>query len=257
MPSYKDWIQKIDIDIDYYSAFVKAWIAFNSWYRSEYRERTDREIIEKLKSENNRFKGYIETLLDTNNNTDEAISFKRNLNNLRSALVSAAIVTQERGGVNKQISFSEIAINNPKTLAEGDYRVTHYKIQRTRQKITILVHRKNNPANVFFQFEQDRYDESELDAHPDFLRLGLEQQGQCKAFYKEICPYVIESILRKDRDNNISFISERSKISRGVIEVLYLLRCSLMHGEVIPDSNSSEVYRYAYYVLSTTLKKMI
>ncbi len=257
MPSYRDWIRKIDIDIDYYSAFIKAWIAFNSWYRSEYRERTDREIIEKLKSESNRFKGYIETLLDTNNNTDEAISFKKNLNSLRSALVSAAIVTQERGGVNQQISFSEIAINNPKTLAEGDYRLTHYKIQRTRQKVTILVHRKNNPADILFQFEQDRYDKNELDAHADFRRLGVEQQGQCKAFYNEICPYVVESVLRKDRDNNIIFINERSKVSRGIIEVLYLLRCSLMHGEVTPDNNSLEVYKYAYYVLAEVLKKMV
>lgn len=257
MPSYRDWIRKIDIDIDYYSAFIKAWIAFNSWYRSEYRERTDREIIEKLKSESNRFKGYIETLLDTNNNTDEAIAFKKNLNSLRSALVSAAIVTQERGGVNQQISFSEIAINNPKTLAEGDYRVTHYKIQRTRQKITTLVHRKNNPTDILFQFEQDRYDRTELDAHADFKRLSGEQQGQCKAFYNEICPYVIESVLSKDRDNNIIFVSERAKVSRGVIEVLYLLRCSLMHGEVSPDNNAMEVYKHAYYVLVEILKKML
>ena len=63
MPSYKDWIRSIDIDIDYYSAFIKAWIAFNSWYRSEYSERTDRAIVDKIKSQNNRFKGYIETLL--------------------------------------------------------------------------------------------------------------------------------------------------------------------------------------------------
>lgn len=257
MPSYRDWIQQIDIKIDYYSAFIKAWIAFNSWYRSEYRERTDREIIEKLKSESNRFKGYIETLLDTNNNTDEAISFKKNLNSLRSALVSAAIVTQERGGVNQQISFSEIAINNPKTLAEGDYRVTHYKIQRTRQKVTTLVHRKNNPADILFQFEQERYDEMELDVHADFLRLGIEQQGQCKAFYKEVCPYVTESILTKDRNNNVVFIAERAKVSRGIIEVLYLLRCSLMHGEVFPDANAIEVYKYAYYILSAILKNLI
>lgn len=154
MPSYRDWIRKIDIDIDYYSAFIKAWIAFNSWYRSEYRERTDREIIEKLKTESNRFKGYI-------------------------------------------------------------------------------------------------------DVHADFLRLGIEQQGQCKAFYKEVRPYVVESVLRKDRDNNIIFINERSKVSRGVIEVLYLLRCSLMHGEVTPDNNSLEVYKYAYYVLAEVLKKMV
>lgn len=128
MPSYKDWIRKIDIDVDYYSAFIKAWIAFNSWYRSECHERTDRGIIEKFRTESNRFKGYIEALLDNNNNTDEAIIFRNNLSKLQSALVSAAIVTQERGGVCQQISFSEIAINNPKMVAEGDYRTTHYKI---------------------------------------------------------------------------------------------------------------------------------
>lgn len=257
MPSYKEWISKIDIEIDYYSAFIKAWIAFNSWYRSEYRERTDREIIEKLKTENNLFKGYIETLLDVNNNTDESISFKKNLNSLREALVSAAMVTQERGGVNQQISFSEIAINNPKVLSEGDYRTTHYRVQRTKQAVTTLIHRKNDPTNIYFQFEQEKYDETALDVHSDFLRLGDEQQGQCKAFYREICPYVIESVLCKERDNSIVFISERSKVSRGIIEVLYLLRCSLMHGEVSPNSSAMEVYKYSYYVLSEVLKKMV
>ena len=34
MPGYKDWIDTIDIRIDYYSAFMKAWIAFNAWYCS-------------------------------------------------------------------------------------------------------------------------------------------------------------------------------------------------------------------------------
>ena len=257
MPSYKDWIQKIDIDIDYYSAFIKAWIAFNSWYRSYYRERTDRDVIEKLKSESNRFKDYIETLLDINNDDNQSVLFKKNLNDLRSALVSAAIVTQERGGINKQISFSEIAINNPKTLAEGNYRVTHYKIQRTKQKVTTLIYNKDNPSNVHFRFEQDKYDETELDIHTDFLRLSAEKQGQCKAFYKEVCPYVTESILEKDKNNNIVFIDERAKVSRGIIEVLYLLRCSLMHGEVFPDANANEVYKYAYYILLIILKKLV
>ena len=50
MPSYQEWVRKIDINIDYYSAFIKSWIAFNSWYRSEYTERTDRGIIEDRKS---------------------------------------------------------------------------------------------------------------------------------------------------------------------------------------------------------------
>ena len=65
------------------------------------------------------------------------------------------------------------------------------------------------------------------------------------------------SVIEKDKDNNINFIAERSKVSIGIIEVLYLLRCSLMHGEVTPDNNSLEVYKYAYNLLAGILKKMI
>jgi len=256
MPSYKDWIRKIDIDVDYFSAFIKAWIAFNSWYRSEYTERTDRDIIERVKSQSNRFKTYIETLLDPINTHNESIEFKSNLDKLQSALVNAAIVTQERGGVSRQISFSEIALNNPKSLSEGDYRNTHYRVQRTAQKITTAITKKNDSSFIYFEFEQEYYEETALDLHSDFLRLGIEQQGQCKAFYKEVCPYVTESVLGKDGANNVVFITERAKVSRGIVEVLYLLRCSLMHGEVNPDYSAGEVYKYAYYVLSTVLKKL-
>lgn len=108
-----------------------------------------------------------------------------------------------------------------------------------------------------FQLEQEKYDETALNIHADFLRLGAERQGQCKAFYKEICPYVTESILTKDRNNNIVFIEERSQVSRGIVEVLYLLCCSLMHGEVTPDSNFIRVYKYAYNILSGILKNML
>lgn len=257
MPSYKDWIRSIDIDIDYYSAFIKAWIAFNSWYRSEYSERTDRAIVDKIKSQNNRFKGYIETLLDSSNTSDESMGFKANLDNLQNALVSAAIVTQERSGSNQQILFSQIAISNPKSSVEEDYRFTHYSIKRTNDKVLTVIFKKGDPSTEHFRFEQDVYDESVLDAHPDFVKLGPEQRGQCKAFYKEVCPYVTESVLTKSRENQIVFITERAKVSRGIIEVLYLLRCSLMHGEVFPDKNSIEVYKYAYYILSSILKKLL
>lgn len=257
MPSYKDWIKKIDINVDYYSAFIKAWIAFNSWNRSEYTERTDREVIEKIKSQNNRFKSYIENFLDKNNTTEESTEFKNNLFKLRALLTNAAIITQERGGVSKQITFAEIAITNPKNSSMGDYRQTHYKVQRTAQKVTTIVSKKNDPSTVYFSFEQEVYDETALDVHGDFLRLGSEQQGQCKAFYKEVCPYVTESVLTTDRDNDIVFVEERSKVSRGIVEILYLLRCSLMHGEVFPDNSANEVYKYAYLVLASVLKKLV
>ena len=90
-----------------------------------------------------------------------------------------------------------------------------------------------------------------------FLRLAAEQQGQCKAFYREINPFVVESVVTKDQDNNVIFISERSKVSRGIVEVLYLLRCSLMHGEVYPNKSANLVYKYAYKLLSAILNKLL
>ena len=47
MSNYKDWIKAVDIQVDYYSAFMKAWIAFNAWYESgEIEGKTDKDKID-------------------------------------------------------------------------------------------------------------------------------------------------------------------------------------------------------------------
>ena len=47
MPGYKDWIAEVDIKVDYYSAFMKAWIAFNAWYNfsGEIPTGTDKNVL--------------------------------------------------------------------------------------------------------------------------------------------------------------------------------------------------------------------
>lgn len=257
MPSYKDWIKLVDINIDYYSAFVKAWIAFNSWYRSEYQEITDRDVIDTIKARSNPFKNYIVSLLDVGNDSEEALFFRANLEHLRIALTEAAIVTQERNGICTQISFAEIATTNPKNQVETDYRYTHYSIRRTRTTTKTVVAKKNDRLAVLFSLEQDNYDMHSLEVHADFQRLTEEQRGQCLALYREVCPYVVESILETDENDTISFSSDRDKTSRGIIEVLYLLRCSMLHGNIFPNEASNRVYKYAYSVLATVLKKML
>jgi len=258
MSNYQDWIKKIDIDIDYYSAFIKAWIAFNAWYRSEYIERQDRAVIEKIKNENNRFKTYINNYLDSDDNISQA--FCENISKLHNALNSAAITTQERGGTRMQISFTDIAINNPKTTVDETYRLYKYKIERTNTKTATNIIHKTTGANIF-EFKQDLYNLDELSVHPDFVKLGEQCKAQCIANYKQVCPFLIENLLTSNADKKnlggTNFVNDINKISRGIVEVLYLLRCSLMHGEMSPDNNAAEVYRYAYEILALVLKKLL
>ena len=66
MPGYKDWIDAIDIKVDYFSAFMKAWIAFNAWYNfsGEVTGNSDKECIEYIASQSNRFKTYTMNLIN-------------------------------------------------------------------------------------------------------------------------------------------------------------------------------------------------
>lgn len=259
---YKDWIDKIDIEVDYFSAFIKAWIAFNSWYRTKYTDKQDIKIIEKIKSQNNEFKNYINSLLNSSSN--ESIKFKDNIGNLHRALTNAAIMTQERSSKVIQISFANIAMVNTKNTCDETYRMSRYILRRTNSSIESKIVNKNNVNHIEFQLYQESYNEIELENNSDFKKLSDEKKLQLKYFYGEINPYTIESVLKKtvsDKDKNIflniHFIDNNEKISMALVDILYLLRCSLMHGEVLPDKNSIEVYKYAYEILAMILKKMI
>ena len=107
MTTYKDWIDAIDIKVDYFSAFLKAWIAFNSWYNNaQIAGGIDRERINNILSKDNRFKRYMSNLLIEENT--EGISYRDNVAMLHSSLLEAAITTHEFIGVRQSISFSKL-----------------------------------------------------------------------------------------------------------------------------------------------------
>jgi hypothetical protein len=57
-------------EIEYMTPFLKLWLSFNSWYKKEYRRdtslRRDRDHIEKVKIDRNRFKTEFEYYLNSN-----------------------------------------------------------------------------------------------------------------------------------------------------------------------------------------------
>ena len=259
MPGYKDWIEAIDIKVDYFSAFMKAWIAFNAWYNfsGEVSGRTDKDCIEYIASQSNRFKTYTMNLINAEDADGSA--YRENIAKLHGALLNAAITTQEYIGVRQSVSFAEVAVKNANTLKRKDYYQHHYECSRAHGKTKTVVTVKSTGASVFC-FEQEGYDIDILRQQSDFLHLTPTQKAQCEECYRELTPYRITSVLASGQATKqigaYNFVNSAGKISEAIVIILYMLRCCLAHGDISPDESANEVYKYAYEVLCAPLRKL-
>lgn len=265
MPGYKDWIDAIDIKVDYFSAFMKAWIAFNAWYNfsGEVTGKTDKDCIEFIGSKTNRFKTYIENLLSFD--SAEGKTFKENLASLHSALLSAAITTQEYIGVRQTVSFSDVAVRNTNANEHFEFRNVKYECSRAHGKITTVVTEVKTGTEVL-RYEQDEYSPDDLQQQSAYKRLSAERQSKCSDCYAKLTPYISRSVLAAPDDQknerkhitigSYSFVNDPSRISQAIVIILYMLRCCLAHGDISPDESANSVYRYAYEVLCAPLRKL-
>ena len=262
MPGYKDWIDAIDIKVDYFSAFMKAWIAFNAWYNNsgEIQGKNDKEHIENIGGTTNRFKTYMENLLSAD--SVEGNTFRENLALLHSALLSAAITTQEYIGVRQTVSFSEVAVKNSNARERFEFRNVKYECTRAHGKITTVVSLVSNGSELF-RFEQDEFSFEELSQQSAFLHLTETRKQKCKECYLKLIPYKTKSVLtNSDRPESFlpigsyRFVLDVGEISQSIVIILYMLRCCLAHGDFLPDESANTVYRYAYEVLCAPLKKL-
>lgn len=264
MPGYKDWIEQADIKVDYYSAFMKAWIAFNAWYNfsGEIPLGTDRKCIEYIIEHTNRFKTYINNLLA--NTGTESDSFKSSLAKLHESLLASSITSQEYFGVAQIISFAEVPIKNTNNLHQFDYYTYHYVCKREHGKLITIIQKLSDQSEVF-RYEQVGFDEKELSQQSSYNSLTFTQKQTVLSCYRQLIPYHRKNVLcihpNPNNSNvikigNYDFIKDIEEISRAIITVLYMLRCCLAHGDFTPDALSQNVYRYAYEVLLAPLKKL-
>ena len=124
-------------------------------------------------------------------------------------------------------------------------------------KITTIV---TKDGTDLLRYEQDEYDLENLKQQSSFSRLSNERQAKCITCYEKLTPYVTSSVLASD-DQHLAigiynFINDTGRISQAIVTILYMLRCCLAHGDVSPDETANSVYRYAYEVLITPLKKL-
>jgi len=245
-------------DIDYITQFVKAWIAFNAWYKNNYPNlRTDREIIDAIKSAPNKFKDRMESLLNGSDNDSKI--FKNEISNLHYQL--GRCIIRNRG---EAISFENIIIEiNPKNQERFTRNTITYEVTRdagNQNFITSRVVRHN--GDEILRIEQNNgYNLEELKNDPQYQRLSQSQKNNLESCYKEINPRKPVSLIARTNEQcieigNYHFINNIDQLCKGIIEILYLLRNSLFHGEIVPDKATNKVYEPAYHILHKLVEEL-
>jgi hypothetical protein len=189
----RDWF--IKAETDYFSAFIKLWLSFNSLYRRDYRNRNfgkiDRKYIEILKTENNPLKERFRKLFEEELN--EAREFKVHL---------IELIRKYDGGLfgQKTIQKTEYAKPQMNGIALDEISFKDFIHPRSIQLM-------KNPKKD----EWIKIDKLYIKKLPD-----------------ETWPYFIE--------------------------VLYMVRCLLIHGEMEPTEENHEIIKNCYFVLSILIK---
>lgn len=261
MNNIKLWFEQSEPD--YYLFFLKAWIPFNAWYVNEYPDlkKKDTDIIKKLQDDiNSKPKIIIQNFLENKQNPD-SINFQSYLAELHYQLEKTSV--KHNGN---RLSFKEISLTeNPiKHQNQIDEKKNVYKVEKTKTYYQAYIEDKGSKVKI--DFKKPIYDIIELTKDSDYIRLDIKEQKILYKLFESINPKKPISIISTSKNkkncivlnsiNSVKFIDDSEIIAKGIIKVLYYLRCMLFHGEITPNSTNKKIYENAYYLLLLINKKL-
>jgi hypothetical protein len=239
--------------IDYFTYFVKAWIPFNAWYRNSYSAlESDADIMQQIKTQHNSFGDRIISLIENPETHNESKIFKANLAELHYQLERNYIYNR---GV--RISFTNIVVeDNPQKIETRTYRGFSYKVEidaGNNRKVTSTIIDGKSVVRIDVS-QNNGYDFDEILNSSQYKVLPPECKRILKACYEAVNPRKAISLLTTDASNsvkigNYNFVNDSELIAKAIITVIYNLRNSLFHGQLVPDRNTQLVYEPAYHIL--------
>lgn len=251
-PHAADWMNRAEID--YIGPFVKAWAAFNAWFRHASAQQQERAMLDWVKGQPNPVRRSVLALLRNDNDTAEAQSLKLAISDLQIRLDGIHFEVT-RKGVNEQISLRSVCIapkhfNRERTERSGQ----EYKAEKIAGgDIQITVTSVRN-GNVKFQHQQAQYDPNAVYGLPDFTtNLSVPQQTILRQFYDGCNPRPMRDLLRGGGDRlhigAMEFQCPPDELLYGLVETIYAMRNALLHGEVDPDPRVLACYEPAYRIV--------
>ena len=272
--SIESWIKKAEIEIDYYTMFIKAWIPFNAWYYKNYYDensnpsrKTDRAIIEFLGNNNNVYKNKIVNYLSTSH--DEAKYFKLKIYNLYKELEkhkigNESIPTFENTSVQKN-GETESTLNYNKHIYHAKFNATRPKTEK--RFICEVVSANDQKTKV--RIELMKWSKSEFSDEINKHSLTDIQKTKLEIVFNNINPNKPENIvvliennqstrglITINEEGKLYFKSDLNLVSKVIIHILYGLRNKLFHGEIEPNETNVKIYKYAYEIQNLLIKSL-
>lgn len=271
-----NWIDRAEPD--YYMMFIKTWIPFNAWYMTNFYDETtgitsDRAIINLIKTNDNTFTRRIKSLLRGKDGV--SLEFKQALGKLEQELRAHPVPDEH-----EKLSFANVSIdrNNTQTFrkSKGSYL---FKAQfnpllpRTSMRCRLEVLRVSNGSSAAL-VELNNCSPSELEANTDFANIAKEEwKEMLRACLNEVSPNkksdVLAAVKMKggkivvpsgaieiDKEHNLYLKSNVDDVAKAIVEIIYKLRCLLLHGEIDPTVANSHIYEYAFGILRTLIKEL-
>ena len=263
MPTFNEnaHIWKDLSDIDYFTQFIKAWLAFNAWMRNAYSGiRTERELMNCVKEQSNPVLNKIRSFLENPN--DDGKSFRNHIADLHTRLEHTHLISR-KNGIERRTTFAKMLNRNMTNEDSFEYRTSKYVLKRhtagsekgkIETKILVRSH-----GTLVFELQQDEYDLDNLEANLSFQRLTEERKRKVRVAYKTIAPFKeISWLAVRDEDfiqiGPYQFKDDINGLSGAIIEILYDMRCLLFHGEVVPKKDCNLVYEPAYRIVKVFLE---
>lgn len=245
-------------EIDYVGPFVKAWAAFNAWYRHVSGKTTDREGISHICTHSNPVRSAILPFLDPHTiDTAEAAAFKEDLARLHGALEAYRLETRHKGRL-EHVSFRAVPIGQPKQLPQNlSYAGFTYMVAKANQQLISTI--QNRSGLEVLRITQTEYDLVGLVGSPDYIQLSPAQSTRLRALYVDCDPRPMVDLLNGMEPpivaGTISFPVSCDHLFAGIIQTIYRMRNMLLHGELAPDPQALASFEHAFHLLRRMLRE--
>lgn len=243
------WAEQIEID--YYAAFIKSWIAFNAWLNYKYGDINDTEKLENL-TNSSTLKDIVCRNIREKDNTEMLLS--------RIAKLHELLEGREIKNKEKRISLSKTRVKKAPENTEETKRGIHYSFKCVSNKNKCIITNSSNVEIFNFIDESKYYSEEKCKTKLEESKLSNTQKNYAFSLYKQLSPVEEVDLLNVSTNEyyeigSFRFIKKEHYIFKALMEAIYDIRCMLFHGDIDPD-DQKDIYEQAYYLVKFFVDKI-